>query len=97
MQFQAPVHGRRLVAHAADDQVHPFVRGELGPQAAILLDVEGGDLNRRQGVDPEGMFALVLLVVVEADVHLGPDAAHEQPVVVAHVVGRHMDEAVRRN
>ena len=54
--------------------------------AAVLLEVEGRDLDRRQLVDPERVLALRLLVVLEAHVDLRPDAAHQQPLVVAHVL-----------
>ena len=54
---------------------------------AVLVQVEGGDLDRLQALDPERAFlALLLLVVLVLDVHLRPDAAHQQPVVVPQVV-----------
>ena len=54
--------------------------------AAVLLEVEGGDLDRRELVDPERVLAPRLLVVLEAHVDLRPDAAHEEALVVADVV-----------
>ena len=93
-ELQAPRHLRRLVAHAAHDEVDPLVGRELGPLALVLLQVEGGDLDRRQLVDPERVLALAFLVVGEAHVDLGPDAARQQAFVVAHVVGRDVDELV---
>ena len=93
-ELQAPRHLRRLVAHAAHGEVDPLVRRELGPLALVLLQVEGGDLDRGQLVDPERVLALAFLVVGEPHLDLGPDAAGQQAFVVADVVGRDVDELV---
>jgi hypothetical protein len=56
-QLQAPRHLARLVAHAAHDEVEPLVGRELAADAAVLLEVEGGDLDGRELVDPERVLA----------------------------------------
>ena len=45
-------------------------------------------------VDPERVLALRLLVVLEAHVDLRPDAARQQPLVVADVLRRDVEELV---
>ena len=63
----------------------------------VLVEVEGGDLDRRELVDPERVLALRLLVVLEAHVDLRPDAARQQALVVAHVVRRDVDDTCGRS
>ena len=45
-QLQPPVEVRRLQADAADQQVDPLVGGELAAALAVLVQVEGGQLDR---------------------------------------------------
>jgi hypothetical protein len=89
-----PRHLRRLIAHAAHGEVDPLVRRELGPLALVLLQVEGSDLDRGQLVDPKRVLALAFLVIGEAHLDLGPDAACQQALIVADVVRRDVDEFV---
>ena len=63
-------------------------------KALVFLQVESGDLDRRQLVDPEGVLALAFLVIGEAHLDLGPDAAGQQALEIPHIVGRDMDELV---
>jgi hypothetical protein len=85
-ELEPPIHDRRLVAHAAQHEVHPLVRGELAAQPPVVVELEGRELNRRDLLDPERVLAAVLFVVLEPHVHLRPDAAGEQPVEVTNVV-----------
>ena len=92
-QLQPPGHLAGLIAHAAHDEIDPLVRRELPADVSILVEVEGGDLNRRQLVDPERVLAPRLFVVFEAHVDLRPDTSHQKPLVVADVVLGNMHES----
>ena len=88
------VISRGLVAHAADDQVDPLVGGEL---AAELRYSSRSNVAIWIGVSlsiQNGFLPLLLLVVLEAHVDLRPDAARQEPLEVADVVRRDMDELV---
>ena len=85
-QLQPTLHDRGLVADAANHQVEPLVRGQLGALLAVLLEVERGKLDGDELVDPEGVLALRLFVVLETHVDLGPDAPGQQAIEVADVV-----------
>ncbi len=94
-ELHPPLEVGRLQADAAHQQVDPLVGRELAPAAAVLLQIERGDLDGLQALDPEGAFlALLLLVVLVPDVHLRPDAAHQQSVVVPQVMLRDVDVLV---
>ena len=89
------VHDRGLVAHAADHQVDPLVRRELARAACRYSS--RSKVASWMGVSlsiQNGYFPFDLLVVLEAHVDLGPDAARQEPVELAHVVVRDVDELV---
>ncbi len=68
-------------------QVDPLVGRELAAALPVFVQVERGELDRLQALDPErAPLPLGLLVVLVPDVHLCPDAAHQQAVVVPQVV-----------
>ena len=61
----------------------------------VLVEVERGELDRLQALDPErALLPLLLFVVLMPDVHLRPDAAHQQAVVVPQVMLGDVDELV---
>ena len=72
---------------AADQQVDPLVGRELAAALPVLVEVEGGELDRLEPVDPErAPLAGGLLVVLVPDVDLRPDPAHQQAVELPQVV-----------
>jgi hypothetical protein len=71
--------------------LYPLFGGELAPLSLILREVESGNLDRGQLLDPERVFAARLFIVLEAHVDLRPDPAGQQPIKVAHIVGRDVD------
>ena len=86
---------RRLHADAAYQQVNPLVRRELAAALPVFVQVERGELDRLEPLDPErASLALLLLVVLVPEVHLCPDPAHQQPVEVPQVMLRDVDVLV---
>ena len=56
-QLQPPRHLGWLVPHAPHHEVDPLVGGEVATDLAVLLEIERGDLDRRELVDPERVLA----------------------------------------
>jgi hypothetical protein len=81
-----------FVSHASYHEIDPFIDRKLAPHTAVLVKIEGGDLDGRELIDPERILALRLFVVFEAHVELRPDAAHQQSLVVTYIVRRDVEE-----
>src|SRR2546428_11461021 len=83
---------RRLHPYATDEEIYPLVRTELAATLPVLFEVEGRKLDRPHVIDPErAPLSRRRLIILMPDVHLSPDTAHEQPVVISDVVFRDMD------
>src|SRR5205823_6177179 len=94
-QLQPAVEVGGFQADAAEEEVYPLAGGELPAPGAIGLQVEGRELHRLQILDPErAAFPARLLIEGVDEFDLRPDAAHEQPVVLADVLLGDVDEAV---
>ena len=82
--LESAVEVLRLKAYGSQKKVKPLVRRELTATVLELRQIERGNLNGFQAVNPEGApFALGILVKKMPDVNLGPDASHEETVVFA--------------
>jgi hypothetical protein len=83
MQLLAATEVRWFEADGAQQQIDPFVGGELIAARAIFFEVECRKLDRSQAVDPEwAALALLLFVVLMSNIHLRPNPAHQQAVVI---------------
>ena len=80
------LHLGRLIAHRAQQQINPFFGAEFSPAGAVLLQIKGGELNRRELIDPEGVFTLTFFIVLKTHVDLRPDSSREQPIKITDVV-----------
>ena len=60
----------------------------------VFLEVEGGELDGRELVDPEGVLSLRLPRRTQSHLDLRPDAAGEQALEVADVVIGDVDVAM---
>ncbi len=83
-QLDAAAERGRLEAQGADQQVNPLVGGQLPAGRTVIIQIEGGKLDRLEAGDEEGtLLAAHHLFPAEFHVHLRPDAALQQPLVLA--------------
>jgi hypothetical protein len=76
----------RFHAYGTDQEVYPLVTCELVTAFDELWQIEAGQLNRLQILDPEGAaFSFGLLIVPMNQVYLGPNAAHEEPIILLDI------------
>lgn len=95
MQLLAAVEVRRFEADGPQEQVDPLVGRELAAALPVLFEVERGELDRLQPLDPEGApLPGHLFVILVLDVHLRPDPAPQQAVELPQVVLGDVDELV---
>src|SRR5262249_10353502 len=95
MELLAATEVRWFEADGAHQQVDPFIRGELATTPSILFEIECCKLDWFHAVDPERTsLALLLFVVLMADVNLRPYPAHQQAVVISQEVFGNVDVSV---
>ena len=70
VQLEPPRHVAWLVAHAPDDEVEPFIRREVTPDVAVLLEIKCRYLDWRELVDPEGVLSAGFLICLKPKVEL---------------------------
>ncbi len=76
-QLQPPLHIHWLVSHAADHEIEPLVAGEIGAESAVFVEIERGELDGYELVDPKRILAPSVLVIFKAHVYLRPDATRQ--------------------
>ena len=64
MQLLAAIEVRRFEADGAQQQVDPFIGGEVVAARPVLFKIEGRKLDRFQAVNPERAALALLLFVV---------------------------------
>src|SRR5260370_7984621 len=92
MELQPAGHFCWLISHASHHEIDPIVHRKLAPDAAVILKIKCGDLDRRELINPEWILALRLFVVFEAHVELRPDTAHQQPLIVSYIMRRDVEK-----
>ncbi len=82
-----------LEPNGAEEQVPPFVGGELAPPLLPLVQLEARQLDRPDLGDVEGAI-VVLFVRAIFQLHLRPDPSFEQPRIPPYQVVGHVEIAV---
>ena len=86
VQLQSAIKMGGFQTNAADQQVNPFIGGELGPAVPVFIQVKGRHLDRFHGGDPEwATLAARGLIVQVLDLHLCPDTTHQEPIIVTDI------------
>ena len=67
---------------------------EIGAEPAVFVEIERGELDGYELVDPERVFTAGVLVVLKAHVDLRPDTTGQQTIELANILIRDVDVSV---